>query len=437
MEKSMSLLEELESQGVTAEDLEKAASVRLFEKAAAAEGVDLDSLDVDQVEELYASFLSNQSYDDGYTKEASAMNDEIIDLFEKTAAAEGIDLEEMADDELAELYEHYVDNVLPEQIAAEEDGIKEASEEEIVLDMFQKTAAAEGLDLNEFNQYELAELYEHYVDNVLPLQMGDKTAAADVAEAQEKLAEAEILGRHMARSYADEIDKLAEESEGMGDRARRYGRNVRKAVGVDDIREGYQRAKAGREYMKTGPEATRGGIKGKRRMIKGLKQMAGGGARLGGATLAVGGAGYGAKKMYDKRKGQTKQSAAFDEVELDALMKIASEFGYDVAEKVAEEEKAKKTMGERARAAGTYVDDKAQRLGKYVAGIGSGGAGRGGVKTHRALGYGIPTVAAGGLAYGAKKMIDRRKEKRASAYDYDDVVDNVAYEMLLDAGFDV
>lgn len=154
----MSLLEELESQGVTAEDLEKAASVRLFEKAAAAEGVDLDSLDVDQVEELYASFLSNQSYDDGYTKEASAMNDEIIDLFEKTAAAEGIDLDEMADDELAELYNHYVENVLPLQVEEYE---KEAS--------------------------------------------GDY----EVEEAQEKLAEAEILGRHMARAYMDELEKEA------------------------------------------------------------------------------------------------------------------------------------------------------------------------------------------------------------------------------------
>lgn len=152
----MSLLEELETRGVTAEDLEKAASVRLFEKAAAAEGVDLDSLDVNQVEELYAHFVSNPSYDDN-TKEASAMNDEIVDLFEKTAAAEGIDLEDMSDLELAELYNHYVEEVLPLQIEEYE---KEASYDEI-------------------------------------------------DEAQEKLAEAEILGRHMARAYMDELEKEA------------------------------------------------------------------------------------------------------------------------------------------------------------------------------------------------------------------------------------
>jgi hypothetical protein len=154
----MSLLSELEARGVTAEDLEKAASVRYFEKAAAAEGVNLDELDEGQVEELYASFIHNRaSAVDDHSKEASAMNPDIIDLFEKTAAAEGIDLGEMDDAELAELYNHYVENVLPEQIGGE----KEASDD----------------------------------------------------EAYEKLAEAEILGRHMARAYMDELDKEAAVSE--------------------------------------------------------------------------------------------------------------------------------------------------------------------------------------------------------------------------------
>lgn len=151
----MSLLSELEARGVTAEDLEKAASVRYFEKAAAAEGVNLDELDEGQVEELYASFIHNTaSTVDDHSKEASAMDNEIVDLFEKTAAAEGIDLDAMDNDELAELYNHYVENVLPEQLGETE---KDASEE----------------------------------------------------EAYEKLAEAEILGRHMARAYMDEMDKEA------------------------------------------------------------------------------------------------------------------------------------------------------------------------------------------------------------------------------------
>lgn len=150
----MSLLEQLEHRGVTAEDLERAAAVRLFEKAASAEGVNLDELSEQQVSNLFDHFTSNFHP----TKEASTMNDEIVELFEKTAADEGIDLDEMSDEDLAELYNHYVENVLPEQIEeAEEDLEKEAS----------------------------------------------------IDEAHEKLAEAEILGRHMARAYVDELEKEA------------------------------------------------------------------------------------------------------------------------------------------------------------------------------------------------------------------------------------
>jgi len=149
----MSLLDQIQARGVTLEDLEKAAAVRLFEKAAAAEGVDLNQLSENQVQILFSHF-STQSHS---TKEASAMNDEIVELFEKTAADEGIDLDDMSDEELAELYNHYVENVLPEQIEA-------------------------------------ADEYEK---------------AASIEDAHEKLAEAEILGRHMARAYWDEVEKIA------------------------------------------------------------------------------------------------------------------------------------------------------------------------------------------------------------------------------------
>jgi hypothetical protein len=62
------------------------------------------------------------------------------------------------------------------------------------------------------------------------------------------------------------------------------------------------------------------------------------------------------------------------------------------------------------------------------------------VGTHRALGYGVPAVGVLGLAAGGKALHSRSKrnqEKRSSAYDYDDVVNEVALEMLADAGYDV
>jgi hypothetical protein len=311
----MSLLDELETRGVTAEDLEKAASVRLFEKAAAAEGVDLDLLDVEQVEDLYTAFLSNQSDTDN-TKEASAMNDEIVDLFEKTASAEGINLDEMADHELAELYNHYVENVLPVQV----------------------------------DEYEKGASYD------------------EVDEATEKLAEAEILGRHMARSYMDEFEKEAREGD-MG----RMGQAIKEegAAGRDAVKRGYQgaksrassayqsgKARAGRAYESGKDMARRGGAaaaSGARsygKALRGdelraaLKQMSAqqstkgfaGGQRVqmmrramrGGAktTAAYGGlaaAGYGAKKGYDK---MSKKSSIDDIIE-DRANELLGEFLFE------------------------------------------------------------------------------------------------------------
>lgn len=201
----MSLLNELQARGVTTEDLEKAAAVRLFEKVAASEGVDLNALDESQVIELFENFTSTPTS----SKEASAMNDAVIDLFEKTAAAEGIDLDEMSDEDLAALYEHYVENVLPEQLG--DDDVK-------------------------------------------------------VADAQEKLAEAEILGRHMARAYLSEIQKMAAEANYAGPGQTFYGkgsaeadeaarRAAERAGGASYSRKG---AGGGQGAERTAPSPNRG-----------------------------------------------------------------------------------------------------------------------------------------------------------------------------------
>ena len=67
----MSIFDTLVESGITQEDLEKAASARLFAEAAAAEGIDLSELSEDQAEELY-DFWANGGDDEGYAKQASA-----------------------------------------------------------------------------------------------------------------------------------------------------------------------------------------------------------------------------------------------------------------------------------------------------------------------------------------------------------------------------
>jgi len=275
------LLEELESRGVTAEDLEKAASVRLFEKAAAAEGVNLETLDQEQIEELYSAFINNNNLsssvvdEDNLMKEANAMNEEIVELFEKQAEAEGIDLETLDDVELANMYNHYVENVLPEQIETEQ--------------------------------------------------------SYEVEEAHAKLAEAEILGRHMARAYADESEKIAatmgeraeavkekaksafdsikEKGKAAGERARSAGKSVADAgrsagrsymdaIKFKELREGITAAKNVKGYKGKLDSP------GKRQLSAARKQMLRGGAKgllAAGGTAAAGYGGYkGVQKMTKK-----------------------------------------------------------------------------------------------------------------------------------------
>jgi hypothetical protein len=418
----MSLLAELQSRGVTTEDLEKAASVRLFEKAAAAEGVNLDNLSEDQVISLFEQFVSAPT---SSTKEASAMNNEIVELFEKTAAAEGIDLDEMSDEDLAELYEHYVENVLPLQL----DGGSEKEAAAQVFDLFQKTAAAEGIDLDEMSDDEIEGLYEHYVENVLPLQIGDEDAEEKVADAQEKLAEAEILGRHMARAYADEIDKVAAEGETMGARAKRYAAEAsgladfRRAGGMEGIKAALRSADASKGETAAGHSAFRKAV---------AKRLGMGALKGGGSLAAIGGTAYGVKKMLDRKKGQTKK-ASFTEMEVDALLKIAAEAGEGAAAE------AKESFTDRMKRYAKTGDEKVQNFGRYIASIGAGeGVTRGGPGVHRAIGYGLPSLAVGGTAYGVKKMLDRNKgQTKKASYDYDDAVDELAIEMLRNAGYDV
>lgn len=368
----MTLLDQLQERGVTAEDLEKAAAVRLFEKAASAEGVNLDALSTEQVSDLFEKFTSNfQS-----TKEASAMNNDVIDLFEKTASDEGIDLDALSEEELRELFQHYVDNVLPGQT----DAAKEASDTAAVVEMFQKTAAAEGIDLEEMEEDAVQELFQHYVENVLPEQLsaenGDDSDAEKVASAHEKLAEAEILGRHMARAYADEMNKIGAKYEVDGGKGKPGNMPL---------------ALRGKTALVGNAAPKGGGMRGK--VLKGV-----------GALAATGALAYGGKKMYDRKKAE--KTASFDGREVAALLRISEAFGagvaFDTAEKLAEEKDDYKSVGERDTAMATeratrmsdtgigqYLNSTDRMKKQLVSGAKGGAAG--------AVGGGALGAAAGAL----------------------------------------
>ena len=371
--------------GITVEDLEKAASVRLFEKAAAAEGIDLNQLSSSEVDELYYNYQQSS--------EENTMNDQIFDLFEKQAAYEGVDLESLSDEELAYVFNNFVENMsndedaeavnefLSDKTAAvydllmqKEAGVmdsvkgyasagaqkaKDAGAAAVQMaknnpksaigaglataglagygakKMYDKRKAkaamekeaAESTMLEAFDSFLVdnhgvssADLDEDTFNNTynefLDMVANDVvTEAAEEEDAYEKLAEAEILGRHMARAYMDEMEKEA----GMMGRAMDTGKELLSGLTGSRVRK-LQEAGKGLtgDLLDYNNEALAAAKKYSRNVRLGAA----------GATAAAGAGGYGAKKMYDKRKASQEKTAS---ILVDLFEKQAASEGIDTS----------------------------------------------------------------------------------------------------------
>ena len=88
-----------------------------------------------------------------------------------------------------------------ENIAANHEEIEKTATETAFaegLEQLEKVAAAEGIDLNEFSDDEIVEILSEALT-------GDVVDAGIDGEGQEKLAEADFLGRTMAHAFYDEL----------------------------------------------------------------------------------------------------------------------------------------------------------------------------------------------------------------------------------------
>jgi hypothetical protein len=263
------LLVKLAQNGVSNEDLEKAAALNLFAKVAEAEGINLDALNDTQLEALYSQFetevlpgLVGGGAATVEDKLASLSQDDVFALFEKQAAAEGFsdaDLQAVPDANLQQAFDHFVENVLPEMAA---------------------------------NGWE-------------PV-MGDKAASAQVEEAQAKLAEADILGRHMANSFHDQLNKLAAELPVPLPGAKSKG--ARFAESVDN------RLRQAGALAKKYPKTTAG--------------LAAGGATLGAAGVAA---------RMKKNSEKAASSPAFEALAMQKAAEILEAHGIDPATGAAKE----------------------------------------------------------------------------------------------------
>ena len=272
------LLQELADHGVTSEDIEKAAAARLFEKTAAAEGIDLSSMNEEQQDGLFDHFVENvlpgmvggekeASAEDEFVeavmaKVASLDDDTKIALFEKQAAYEGMDLSGLGEEDLQGAYGYFCENLLPTMVAQDGYPVKVADAD------FDKVAEAE-----------------------------------KVAEAQAKLAEAEILGRHMARAFHDESGKIAAHYvHPDGTPAPIQHPPAVHEKGIGKVRQKLESASN---------TARQAGEKGLRYAKANPGKAVGAGLLTAGALTA---AGVGGKKLYDRRQaaqqGDSEQKAA-------------------------------------------------------------------------------------------------------------------------------
>jgi len=253
--------------------------------------------------------------------------------------------------------------------------------------LFAEAAAAEGIDLSELTEDQAEELYDFWANGGEEAEKAasaeDLLAEAAVKEAGAKLAEAEYIGRYMARVYVDEMDKIAKKEgppgalrsmyEGAKDEGKSLGNRASSAAG-----EAYDKAHAGatRENLAarmsragaaikgmTGYSDIKGGLADLKalrdpKMRKGLKakdvaelrtaahrQLGKGGLRAGLTAGALGGTGYLAHKAMSHKKEsafdtvveqrameilEALQEPSFDEAVDEAALDLLRANGYDV-----------------------------------------------------------------------------------------------------------
>lgn len=297
------------------------------------------------------------------------------ELLQKIAQQEGVDLSELSDEDVAEL----MVDLLP-KTAADENGHESARGEhgnrtmeetkmateitfaDVAVEL-SKVAASEGIDLDGLDREQYHELFDIVAESMQDPNYMENKLAED--EANMKLAEADALGRHMARAFMDEQEKVAASKEVLDRIAAGEERRTKKGVPpVPDkpvgahVRE--TAAKVKQVAQRTGEKALSGvdrvgGEVGNvinrtfnRPLVHGGRKYVNP-RNVGAGALILGTAGtaYGAKKLLD-RKSSEKRS--FDEealemardyllengIDPDTGNKLASYDENDVAERAAE-----------------------------------------------------------------------------------------------------
>lgn len=245
------------------------------------------------------------------------------------------------------------------QIISGDDVEKQAAAEFLV-----KLAEQEGVDLDTLSDAEVGDL-------LAEIEKKGSAQAQPQAEAQEKLAEADFLGRAMAHAYVNELHEIeksaARPSAEVGKEVLRQGKGalgrLKEWAGIGKIQRGLSGRTAGqaessaadklRQRMITGqkthmmsPEMAQrygqaAGSKakaGKEMATKGTRELVSGAGQLGKRVILPAAAvGTGAALLSNRGKTVQSSDAQFEEFARQRAMEMLAEAGYDT-EKVAEAE---------------------------------------------------------------------------------------------------
>ena len=308
----------------------------------------------------------------------TALYEEAGELFVKLAEEEGVDINSLTEAEIGEALTELVHSgavtAVKEASEAgyyEEAGITYAD----VSHELAKVASEHGYDLSELSSEEYNTLFANMAET-----MSDPGYAEKVAAEQEKIAEADQIGRIMAHSFTDELEKLAS----VADKATKMLSNR--------VAKHMQKGKLPAEAMaRTGAE------------------LVGAGA-LGGAA-----AGTGATALYHARK----KKEAYDAEVLETAEEILKHAGVgDVA----------RSAGAKLRSAASAVkskgDDALEAVGTRVSNTSLGNKrmnnliqSRGTKETMRRLGAeslgagALATGATAGLGMGVRSLVKNKKKE--------------------------
>lgn len=272
------------------------------------------------------------------------------EMLQKIAEEQGVDLNELSDDDVAELMVDLMPKAASDGGYVAEAGQGSSIPGELtfadVAVELSKRASDEQIDLSSLSREDY-----HAAFNAVASSMTSPDYAYEKqaeAEATSKLAEADALGRFMARAFVDEQDKIAREiavgtKPGLADRidaisapmdrpktlADRSGKGKtlaglrpessrEKVEGVGRKLKNFSAEHAGR----ADEAVQRGGAKLISSLPEGLKKRLGsitaGRARAAGygagaaGVAAAGGLAYGAKKLYDRSKESSVEAEALE-----------------------------------------------------------------------------------------------------------------------------